>query len=465
MEGEGPLALVEKRTQGIIMQNGNKPTASGRLSRRDLLRNTALVTGGTALSSLGFGSPALAEEPVTLRLQNWFSDGDVSDWQIGLDLVKAQYPHINVALEFVPYGDTVTRTQVGATAGDLPDIIMCSTDHTPTLITSNLLMDVTPNVAADGDLNTDDIASGIAQGFHMFNRWWGFPYDMSTFGIYYNKAMFDAAGVAYPPAYGETPWTWDQFVEAAGKLTKPNGEQWGVTWSTPLTNNYLAANFIYSAGGRNFSDDLKKCVIGTPEAAAGVQVMIDLIHKHRVAPTPAEVAGGEVNYFESGLAAMRLDGQWALGQTSRNVDFPFDISYLPVIKEQKLATGGSGFAISATTKHPEAAWQFLKTFTSSATLAKMIGETGRGIPARLSAAKSYIDSAVTPNAAIFPEQLALAINDRLVLGFPVFLDAYQRALEPIFNSGEGDVLAALKTVETTMNAELEQRWANVAIAL
>jgi ABC-type glycerol-3-phosphate transport system substrate-binding protein len=191
--------------------------------------------------------------------------------------------------------------------------------------------------------------------------------------------------------------------------------------------------------------------------------MIDLIHKHKVAPTPAEVAGGGVNYFESGLAAMRLDGQWALGQTSRNVDFPFDISYLPVGKQQILATGGSGFAISATTKHPEAAWQFLKTFTSSDTLAKMIGGTGRGIPARLSATQSYIDSAVTPNAAIFPEQLALAINDRIVLGFPVFLDAYQRALEPIFNSGEGDVLAALKSVEATMNAELEQRWANVAI--
>ncbi len=445
------------------MHKGNRLSAPGGLSRRDLLRNTALVTGGAALSSLGFGTAARAQEPVTLRLQNWFSDGDISDWQVGLDIVKAQYPNINVALEFVPYNDTVTRTLVGASAGDLPDIIMCSTDHTPTLITSNMLMDVTPNVTADGDVNTDDIAPGIAQGFHMFDRWWGFPYDMSTFGIYYNKDMFDAAGVAYPPGHGETPWSWEQFIEAAIKLTKPNGEQWGVTWDTPLTHNYLASNFIYSAGGRNFSDDLKKCVIGTPEAAAGVQFMIDLIHKHKVAPTPAEVAGGGVNYFESGLAAMRLDGQWALGQTSRNVDFPFDISYLPVGKEQKLATGGSGFAISATTKHPEAAWQFLKTFTSSDTLAKMIGGTGRGIPARLSAAQSYIDSAVTPNAAIFPEQLALAINDRLVLGFPVFLDAYQRALEPIFNSGEGDVLAALQSVATTMDAELTQRWANVAI--
>ena len=121
-----------------MTHKGTKLSAPRGLSRRDLLRNTALVTGGAALSSLGFGASAQAQEPVTLRLQNWFSDGDISDWQVGLDIVKAQYPNINVALEFVPYDDTVTRTLVGASAGDLPDIIMCSTDHTPTLITSGI---------------------------------------------------------------------------------------------------------------------------------------------------------------------------------------------------------------------------------------------------------------------------------------------------------------------------------------
>lgn len=435
-----------------------------RLSRRDLLRNTALLTGGVALSGLGLVGTS-AQEPVTLRLQNWFGDSDMEDWQVGLNMVKERFPHINVALEFVPYDDTVTRTLVGATAGDLPDIIMCSTDHTPTLITSGMLMDVTPNIAADGDVDTDDIAEGIAEGFHMFDRWWGFPYDMSTFGIYYNKAMFDEAGIAYPPAFGEAPWTWEQFIEAATKLTKPNGEQWGVTWDVPITNQYLATNFIYGAGGRNFTEDLRKSAINTPEAAAGVQFMVDMIHKYKVAPTPTELSGGDVNYFESGLSAMRLDGQWALGQTSRNVDFPFDVSYLPAGKVNKLATGGSGFAISATTKNAEAAWQFLKAFTSSEVLGKMIGETGRGIPARLSAKQAYIDAASTPNAAIFPEQLANAMNDRLVLGFPVFLDAYNRALEPIFNSGEGDVQAALATVAAIADKELEERWASVSIKL
>jgi multiple sugar transport system substrate-binding protein len=439
------------------------PTNGNGLSRRSLLRGAAALSGGVALSGLMLPAAPRAAEPVKLRVQNWFSNGDMQDWQVGLDMVKAKYPNLDFALEFVPYEDTATKTLVTAGSGDLPDIIMCSTDHTPTLITNGVLMDLGERIKAEPDINPDDFAHGVAQGFNMFGRWWGFPYDVSTFGVYYNKDMFDEAGVAYPPSFGQTPWTWDQFVDAAKKLTKPDGKQWGVTWGTPLTNQYLTSNFIFSAGGRNFSDDLKKCVIGSPEAAAGVQFMVDLMHKHKVAPPPSEVAGGDVNYFESGLAAMLLDGQWALGQTARNVDFKFDMTYLPLSKSKLLVTGGSGFAISATTKHPEEAWQFLKTYTSTEVLSKMIGSTGRGIPARVSAKQSYIDQAPSPNAAIFPEQLGYAINDRSVLGFPEFAAAYDRALQPIYNSGEGDVLAALKTVEDESNKVLTDRWANVKI--
>jgi multiple sugar transport system substrate-binding protein len=444
-------------------------TASA-FSRRRMLQASALASSGLLFggsrSPLAQAAPARQEgEPVTLRLQNWFSDSDMQDWQIGLDMVKAMYPSIEIALEFAPYEDTVTRTLTAAAAGDLPDLIMCSTDHTPSLVTSAVLADLNAYIEEAGDVNPDEFAPGVAQGFHMWDRWWGFPYDVSTFGIYYNKDMFDAAGVAYPPPHGETGWTWEQFIEAAKALTLPNGEQWGVWWENPPTNQYLASNFIYSAGGRNFDDELRKCIIHSEEAAAGVQFMVDLINTHKVAPTTAETAGGDINYFESGLSAMMLNGQWALGQTTRGVDFPFDISYIPLDAEKRVVTGGSGFAMSATTAHPEEAWQWLRAFTSSEVLSAMIGATGRGIPARLSATQSYIGAAATPNAAIFVEQLDYSFNDRSVLGFPEFVDSYQRNLDPIFNSGEGSVLDALATVEADANTVLDEKWADVKIEI
>jgi multiple sugar transport system substrate-binding protein len=438
-----------------------------RLSRRALLRNTALLSGGIVASSLGmpYINTATAQSTVKLRMQNWFSDTDMQDWQVGLDMVKQMHPNIEISSEFAPYNDTVTRTLVAATAGDLPDVIMCSTDHTPSLITSGVLADLNSYIAKDADVNPSDFAPGVAQGFNMFGRWWGFPYDVSTWGIYYNKSMFDAAKVAYPPGLGEKPWTWDQFIDAAKKLTLADGKQWGITWESPASAQYLASNFIYGAGGRNFDDALRHCVIHSPEAAAGIQFMVDLIHKHKVSPTPAETAGGNVNYFESGLSAMMFNGQWAVGEVKRNVDFPFGITYLPEGKVKKVVTGGSGFAVSATTKHPDEAWQFVRSYTSKEVLDKMIGGTGRGIPARVSASKSYIDSAPTPNAAIFVEQLGYSFNDRSVLGFPEFNDAYGRNLEPIFGTGDGSILDALQKVQDTANKVLDDRWANVKIKI
>lgn len=443
-------------------------TTIGRLSRRALLRTSALAAGGLAVAAGAARSATAAPArqdgaPVRLRLQNWFSDTDMQDWQIGLDMVKAMHPNIEIALEFAPYEETVTRTLVGATAGDLPDLIMASTDHTPSLVTSGVLADLNPYIEADGDVNPEEFAKGVAQGFNMWGRWWGFPYDVSTWGIYYNKDMFDAAGVAYPPAFGEPPWTWEQFLAAATALTKPNGEQWGVWWGGDPWNQYLASNFIYGTGGRNFDDDLRRSIIHSEEAAAGLQFMVDLIHRHQVAPTPAETAGGDINYFESGLCAMMLDGQWALGRTTRAVEFPFDVSYFPLAQEKRVVTGGSGFAMSATTAYPEEAWQWLKAFTSPEVLAAMIGSTGRGIPARLSATQSYIDAAATPNAAIFVEQLDYSFNDRSVLGFPEFLDSFARNLEPIYNTGEGSILDALAQVEAEANQVLDEKWADVKI--
>jgi ABC-type glycerol-3-phosphate transport system substrate-binding protein len=82
-------------------------------------------------------------------------------------MVKELHPDIEVVLEFVPYEETVTKTMVAATANSLPDIIMASTGHTPTLSTNGLLLDLNPFIEADGDVNTQEFALGVSQEFHM----------------------------------------------------------------------------------------------------------------------------------------------------------------------------------------------------------------------------------------------------------------------------------------------------------
>ena len=446
-----------------------------RLSRRHFLQLSGLALSGAAIAacapvtqapaagSSGSSAAAPAGETVTLRLQNWFTEQDMPTWQIGLDKVKELYPNINTQLEYNDYGETAVRILALAAAGDLPDLIMASNEHTPILACSELLMDLNPFIEKEPDVNPDDFAAGVSQGFHMWDHWWGFPYDHSTWGIFYNKNLFDEAGVPYPPSEGETPWTIEQFVEAATKLTKPDGAQWGAMYPQ---GQYLDSCFIYSAGGRNFDDDLRHCIIDSPETAAGLQAVVDFMHKDKIAPTPAEMAGAAVDYFASGLVAMQIQGQWALQGMNATVDFPFDIAYLPIIKEKRGVTGGSGFCISASTSHPEEAWNWLKVYTSGDVLAEMVGRPGRGIPARWSATPAYLEAGgKAAHPSVFIEQLKWAFNDRSVVAFYEFIDSYNRNLAPAFENGEGDIAAALTTIQEETNAAMEEKWSTCKLQI
>ncbi|MEZ4868269.1 MAG: sugar ABC transporter substrate-binding protein [Caldilineaceae bacterium] len=455
------------------MNTLHSPHSDNRYSRRDFLRFTGVTLGALTLAActpVGQQAPAGAEggeaaapagEVVTLRFQNWFNESDMHTWQLGLDRFKTEHPEVEMKLEFADWGDTVTTVMAGAAAGSLPDIIMASDSHVPPMASELLLMDLNPFIEKDPDVNVDDFAKGVSLGFTVWNRWWGFPYDQSTYGIYYNKDLFDAAGIDYPPSEDGKQWSLDDFVEIAKALTKPDGEQWGI-----LTDggDYLASSFIYAAGGRLYDDEGRTCLIDSPEAAEGAQFMVDLVHTHKVAPTAAELAGGGINYFTAGLAAMQFQGQWDLQSKNAEVEFGFDIGFLPLGKNKITVTGGSGFCASAQSAHPDEAWAFLKSYTSGETLAEMVGRPGRGIPARWSATPAYLEAggkAAHPD--VFIKQLEWAFTDRSTLASFDFENSWSRHYGAVYETGEGDVAEALATIAAETNKALEEKWPNVKL--
>ena len=213
-------------------------------------------------------------EMIELRFQNWFNESDMHTWQLGLDTFYDMRPDVEMKLEFASWGDTTSTILAGAAAGDLPDIFMASDEHVPPVASVGLVLNLNPYIDATPGFDTDDFAAGVSRGFNFWGRWWGFPYDKSTWGIYYNTGMFDEAGISTPPTEGQTQWSLDEFVEAAKALTKPDGEQWGALING---SQYLHSAFMYSAGGRNYDDDGRECLISSAENASALQWMADLM--------------------------------------------------------------------------------------------------------------------------------------------------------------------------------------------
>lgn len=239
------------------------------------------------------------------------------------------------------------------------------------------------------------------------------PYIKSKFVLYYNKDLFDAAGVAYP----SDDWTWTEFREAAKKLTKGEGADkiWGCTmpdWVCTWTA------FATQSGAKLMKDD-KTPNLDDPLFKEGLQLKYDLTMVDKSCPSLAENKTTKTHYakqFSSGNVAMLLSGDWTIGQIATNLEnnytFEYDIANLPHPEGVAKGTtfGASryvGINSKSDAKAKEAAWEVVK-YLSSPEVAKLMAETNVALPA---INNEEITKTYTANVPEFVTNAALILED------------------------------------------------------
>jgi multiple sugar transport system substrate-binding protein len=179
---------------------------------------------------------------------------------------------------------------------------------------------------------------------------YAFPSDYDLGLVWYNKDMFDAAGVRYPA----NDWTWEDYRNTAAALTSGEGptKVYG-TDGTPLDHT------IWQAGGDYFSPDGLTCTINSPEVKKAYEFIFGLI-RAGYAPVPGEGGG-----FAEGHAAMSLGtGPWYAHYVLADVDFNWDVAPMPK-GIRKATTGyGSSFAILSGSRHVDETFEFIAWFLS-----------------------------------------------------------------------------------------------------
>src|SRR5207247_228015 len=122
-------------------------------------------------------------------------------------------------------------------------------------------------------------------------------YQYQSMLIYYNRDLFDAAGVKYPDTLNAT---FDELVEKSDKLTKASDNQFG--YAGAAGSNHI---IIRSFGGDVLDAERKKSRLSEPEAIKAVEWIHELIYKHKAHPSPEQIqSGGDTNMFAGGKVAM-----------------------------------------------------------------------------------------------------------------------------------------------------------------
>ncbi len=189
------------------------------------------------------------------------------------------------------------------------------------------------------------------------------PYNPTKWVLFYNKNVFDHAGIPYPDS--EKPMTWKEYRELAKKLTFiENGEKtfgalhfnWGIFW--------YGEALMRINGGRNFYNSKGLSNIDDPSFKTALIRTYEMMHVDESIPSFAKnvIDGLKPTDFMSGKYGMFIQGPWVLNFLIDKVTYPRDfevgIAPLPVFEGSKnRITWGvvSGFAVSKSSPHPEEA--------------------------------------------------------------------------------------------------------------
>jgi multiple sugar transport system substrate-binding protein len=192
--------------------------------------------------------------------------------------------------------------------------------------------------------------------------------------LYYNKDMFDKAGLPVPPSKVENAWSWDQFVEIAKKLTvDTKGRNATEKGFDPKKIKTYGIGFnclrefhqfwaMYANGGGIVSPDGKQFLWDTAQSADGLQKLVDLVHKDHVASqalyTWQSSIGSVADALGGGGYAMYTNGSWDLANLPNIQGVNVGVGVLPKMEKASTMNCGGPMVVYNTSKHIEQAKDF-----------------------------------------------------------------------------------------------------------
>jgi multiple sugar transport system substrate-binding protein len=356
-----------------------------------------------------------------------------------------QYPNIKYVPQHIAGNEWLQKIQVEAAGGTLADAFwMPSIGLFGQFAHQGLLLELDPLVKTQNfDLSV--FYPAAVQGLTKGGKLYGIPWIVhpGRTGLYYNKPLFDAAGIKYP----DGTWTYQDLVTAAQKLTKSSGGKYDQYGYQPGTDMWSYIVVLRGYGGDYLNADGTKVTIDSPESTKAIQEGIaDLMSKYKTSPTPDTVEGGSPQMFASKRLAMFQSGYWgASGLFQYAKDLPWDVAPMPIQSGGKLGMFEIDTnSVSKTAKDPQSAFLFC-TFMASK-------EAGIDIAVRGSVPGGRPDVWAAPELAdksyhvTFAKILANCPGLLLPANFKEteLSDAFQKGFDPINYAKEGDASKIIK---------------------
>lgn len=314
-------------------------------------------------------------EPVTIQVAVSGSAQELDIHQQKFDLYTEEHP--NVTIEPVDIGtERFQKLMTLIGSGTAPDIIYIN-EWCYSLAYRDVLMALDSFIEADEDFDLSYYPESLLVPLRYEDQLYALPQEVSPYVIYYNKDMFEAAGLEMPT----DDWTIDEFYEAAKALTDPEKNVYGYRYASgadPFLGWLSRAGVDFDTSGTEVQG------LDTQEALNALEFLYNLVVVDQISPNPAALTAMGTNadaMFRNQSVAMESMGLWMLPQYKADpLSFEWDVVRMPMDQNQRTKAGILNWGISADTKNPDAVWDLLK-FLAGPEGMRIVAESNMALPA------------------------------------------------------------------------------------
>lgn len=347
-----------------------------------------------------------------------------------------------ITLELQPldaktYGSSLSEALKSANP---PDLFTSIDSDVPRLEQDGALLDLAPHGVKPGNQ-----PPALIQPWQAGEKLFGLPQNAIPQMLFYNRALFDAAGQSYPT----NGWTWDEWREAAKRLTNKAQGTYGTSvgsWDSIIWNN----------NGNVLNPDGTKAMLDQPEAFQAIQFVADMINVDGSAPLPPVAGGPDPSklFREGNLAMLPAPSSLMASLQEQQPSFTWDIAPLPTHTQRTTSLSVTALAANAKTKSPDAAASFIGWAGSAAGIQTTTSAFPYAVPALSDVSPSELLSK-SPSGSLVVDALRYGRVPTFVVQTPEINKAVNEALVPVWQ-GQASAESAYRAVTPKINAILQQ---------
>ncbi|GHV31477.1 hypothetical protein AGMMS4952_20330 [Spirochaetia bacterium] len=265
----------------------------------------------------------------------WAAGQELKEFQEIIDRVNAAASgRYKVNVLSVP-SDYYIKISTFIASKKTPDFFWLTQELIPKYAQLGAIADITENFKAGGKLKPEDYYQGVLVSAAYNGRYYGLPWIANPLMVYYNKKLFDDAGLPYPnPQAG---WTWDIFIDTSKKLTRLRKDSLGNDYQQfgCIVDGWPnLETFIWGGGGDIIAENGTDILLDSEASLRGLGILHAILNSG-ISPEYSKVSslGSNNVWFEKQRVAMFMGGIQDNFE-EKNAAVPeaerFEIGYAPI---------------------------------------------------------------------------------------------------------------------------------------